>query len=208
MGFLDTIIKAITLPLKIIIGLFLFTLIVILLPAEYVEAFGLATFLEAHRIWFILSNLLFGVIIFVYIACGIKNKIKICMQKRERKKLEKKRNEDIEMKLHDLDHIEKAVLREFIIKGAYAIKLPITEPAVANLINNGILETVDNYQQHTLLGPVRNIKISEYAKTKLTNEMYGIPDMENLTETELRRIHNKRPKYMILLDRIMNIHNY
>ena len=208
MSILDTIIKAITLPLKIIIGLFLFTLIVVFLPTEWVKAFGLTAFLEMHKIWFIFSSLLFGSIIFVYIAYGIGNKIKICMQKRERKKLEKKKNENIEKKLYDLDHIEKAVLREFLIKGTYTIKLPVMEPAVASLIKYNILETVDGYQQITMFGPLRNIKISEYANSKLTDEMFGLPDRENLTETEIRNIHNKRPKFMVLLDRIMNIHNY
>jgi len=206
MSVLDTILKAITLPLKIIIAIFLFTLIIILLPDKYIEALGLTIFLTTYKQWIILINLFAGILILVNIVYGIANIIKTQLKKQKIKAKEKIDNENIDKKLLDLDHKEKAVLREFIIKGAYTIKLPVSDPAVISLVKYHILESISDLYQDSVCGPLYSLRISEYAKNRLTNEMFGIPDMDNLSETDRQYIFNNRPQFMKKLERLKDIY--
>lgn len=206
MNVLDTILKAITLPLKIIIAIFLFTLIILLLPDKYIETLELTIFLTTYKQWIILINLFFGILIFVNIAYGITNIIKTQLKKQKRKAQEKIDNENIDKKLLDLDHKEKAVLREFIIKGSYTIKLPVSDPAVISLVKHHILESISDLYQDSVCGPLYSLRISEYAKNRLTNEMFGIPDMDNLSETDRQYIFNNRPQFMKKLEILKDIY--
>jgi len=206
MSIFDAILKAITLPLKIIISIFIFTLIILLLPDKYIKALGIALFLTTQKQWIILVNLFAGILILVNVAYGIINIIKMQLKKQKRKAQEKINNENIDKKLLDLDYKEKAVLREFIIKGAYAIKLPALDPAVINLVNYHILESISDLYQDSVCGPLYSLRISEYARDRLTNEVFGIPDMDNLSEMDRQYIFNNRPQFMKKLERLKDIY--
>ena len=202
MHIFDTILKVITLPMKIIIAIFLFSIAIIIMPKEWLEILGLTTFVAKNIQWITLVSLFTASLIIVNIGYGLIKWIKACVSKLKRKAQENIKKENIDKKLLDLDHTEKSVLREFIIKRAYTIKLPVMEPPVTSLIESSILESVGNFYMDTICGPLYNIKINEYVKDRLTNEMFGLPNTEDLTEKEEQWIHNNRPHFMEKLERL------
>ena len=156
MNIFDTIIKAITLPLKIIIAIFLSSFAILIMPNGWLEKLGLTTFVAKNMQWISLVSLFTTSLIIVNIGYGLTKCITACIQKVKAKTLEKSKKENINKKLLDLDHTEKAVLREFIIKGAHTIKLPVMEPPVTSLIKSSILESVGDFYRETTYGPLYN----------------------------------------------------
>jgi hypothetical protein len=196
MSIIETILKVVALPVRIIIALALFTFVILMIPQENDLAIFLCTILPTYKYWFLLAHILCDSVISVFLVSAIINRIIICIKQKNKIKQERKKYEIVDKKLSNLDHIEKAVLREYIIQGANTIKLPITQPAVAILVSNFILENVGRYAEKTILGFMQNLKISEYAETKLTSEMFDLPDVENLTETDRKFILSSRPPFM------------
>jgi hypothetical protein len=202
MGIIETILKIVALPLRIIISFALFTFIIIMLPQENNLALFLISILPTYKQWFLLSHILCDSIIFVFATIAIINKIKVSLQKKNKIKQEMKKHEIIDKKLNNLDHIEKAVLREYVIQGVATLNLPITQPAVASLVKNFILENVGQYCEKTIFGLMYNLKISEYADTRLTDEMLDLPNTETLTEADQKFIFNNRPHFIKNIQRL------
>ena len=93
-----------------------------------------------------------------------------------------------------LDFEEKAVLREFIIQQRNVLSLPLTEPAVTNLLSAGVLEPA--FETQEIKGRTRLIKLSIAidARSKLTHRVLGLP-IGQLTDEQAKTLKSARPSY-------------
>ena len=95
-----------------------------------------------------------------------------------------------------LDFNEKAVLREFVLQRKSVINLPITEPAVKNLMDAGVLtyaygkpvrEKEDENQ-------IRALMIALPARPLLTYKLLGL-SRGKMSDEQVEQIMNARPKF-------------
>ena len=95
-----------------------------------------------------------------------------------------------------LDFNEKAVLREFVLQRKSVITLPITEPAVKNLMDAGVLtyaygkpvrEKEDENQ-------IRALMIALPARPLLTYKVLGL-SRGKMSDEQVEQIMNARPKF-------------
>ena len=95
-----------------------------------------------------------------------------------------------------LDFNEKAVLREFVLQRKSVINLPITEPAVKNLMDAGVLtyaygkpvrEKEDENQ-------IRALMIALPARPLLTYKVLGL-SRGKMSDEQVEQIINARPKF-------------
>ena len=95
-----------------------------------------------------------------------------------------------------LDFNEKAVLREFVLQRKSVINLPITEPAVKNLMDAGVLtyaygkpvrEKEDENQSRALM-------IALPARPLLTYKVLGL-SRGKMSDEQVEQIMNARPKF-------------
>ncbi|CAG9297902.1 super-infection exclusion protein B [Celerinatantimonas diazotrophica] len=108
-----------------------------------------------------------------------------------RKRLNRRNMESL---IHCLDHTERAILREFVIRRTSVLKLPVAEPAVVNLLNNGVLEMNDSQQmieQHERV----ECMISLAARPLLSYRVLSLP-VGNLTEDQLDKLKKMRPAFL------------
>lgn len=108
-----------------------------------------------------------------------------------RKRLARRNMESL---IQCLDHTERAILREFVIRRTSVLKLPVAEPAVINLLNNGVLEMNDSQQmieQHDRIECV----ISLAARPLLSYRVLSLP-VGNLTEEQLDKLKKMRPAFL------------
>jgi len=96
--------------------------------------------------------------------------------------------------IRQLDFEEKALLREFIIQRKTVLSLPLTEPAVSNLLASGVLSPA--FETQEIKGSSRIIKLSIAidAREQLTHKVIGLP-AGKLTEVEAEILKAARPQY-------------
>ena len=96
--------------------------------------------------------------------------------------------------IRQLDFEEKAVLREFIIQRKNVLCLPMSEPAVSNLLQSGVL--IPAFETQEIKGSARIIKLSIAieAREQLTHKVLGLP-AGKLTEEEATVLKAARPDY-------------
>jgi len=96
--------------------------------------------------------------------------------------------------IRQLDFEEKAVLREFVIQRKNVLPLPMKEPAIANLLQSGVL--VPAFETQEIKGSSRIIKLSIAidAREQLTHKVLGLP-VGKLTEEEITLLKAARPEY-------------
>lgn len=96
--------------------------------------------------------------------------------------------------IRQLDFEEKALLREFVIQRKNVLALPMTEPAVSNLLRSGVL--VPAFDTQEIKGSARIIKLSIAidAREQLTHRVLGLP-VGKLTEAEALILKGARPHY-------------
>lgn len=96
--------------------------------------------------------------------------------------------------IRQLDFEEKALLREFIIQRKTVLSLPMTEPAVSNLLASGVLSPA--FETQEIKGSNRIIKLSIAidAREQLTHKVIGLP-VGKLTESEAEMLKAARPQY-------------
>lgn len=96
--------------------------------------------------------------------------------------------------IRQLDFEEKALLREFIIQRKTVLALPLTEPAVSNLLASGVLAPA--FEAQEIKGTSRIIKLSIAidARELLTHRVIGLPTGK-LTEAEADLLKAARPQY-------------
>ena len=96
--------------------------------------------------------------------------------------------------IRQLDFEEKAVLREFVIQRKNVLSLPMSELAVSNLLNSGVL--VPAFETQEIKGSARIIKLSIAieAREQLTHKVLGLP-VGKLTKEEAAILKAARPDY-------------
>ena len=96
--------------------------------------------------------------------------------------------------IRQLDFEEKALLREFIIQRKTVLSLPMTAPAVHNLLASGVLAPA--FEAQEIKGTTRIIKLSIAidAREQLTHKVIGLP-VGKLTEAEAELLKAARPEY-------------
>ncbi|MHA7000066.1 superinfection exclusion B family protein [Aeromonas schubertii] len=109
---------------------------------------------------------------------------------------ERRQQSNMEQTITFLDFNEKAVLREFVLQRKSVINLPITEPAVKNLMDAGILtfaygkpnrEKDDENQ-------IRALMIALPARPLLTYKVLGL-SRGKMSEEQVEQIMSARPKF-------------
>ena len=96
--------------------------------------------------------------------------------------------------LEYLDANEKAVLREFVIQRKSVIKLPVTEPAVKNLLEQGILSYAFGEPGEAGSNAIKPLMIAIAARPLLTFKVLGL-NPANMTEEQKNLIMSDRPRY-------------
>ena len=96
--------------------------------------------------------------------------------------------------LEYLDANEKAVLREFVLQRKSVIKLPVTEPAVKNLLEQGILTYAYGEPGEAGRNTIKPLMVAIAARPLLTFKVLGL-NPANMTEEQKNLILNTRPKY-------------
>ena len=162
-------------------------LITFILPTSLSNYAGLALLLKQYSpyIWglvFISGSFLLTQLIILLFN-------KLAIQIESRNKLQSRSN-----MIKSLDFEEKAVLREFVIQKKNVLALPLTEPAVTNLLSAGVLEPA--FETQEIKGRTRLIKLSIAigARQKLTHRVLGLP-LGELTDAQAKVLKSARPSY-------------
>ncbi len=93
-----------------------------------------------------------------------------------------------------LDFEEKAVLREYIIQRKNVLSLPLNEPAVANLLDAGVLVPALSTQEINGERRIVKLSINLAARPLLTHKLLGLPQGK-MTEEEVELLKSARPEY-------------
>lgn len=161
------------------------TLVSLLPSALFAGAFGL--WLHDYRIVFILGMVGAGSYFLSHVAVMgfqyVFYRKQRLMQERLLKEL-----------LDYLDANERAVLREFVIQRKSVIKLPVTEPAVKNLLEQGILTYAFGEPGEAGLNAIKPLMIAIVARPLLTFKVLGL-NPANMTDDQKSLIMSNRPKY-------------
>jgi hypothetical protein len=145
MEWLKTILEAIKLPVKIFVVIAVFSLLMLLLPADISDKLSLSTLTLQYRHVFAMTFIFSSVFVLVSFGFIVLKQLKTilvrCGKTRRQRKAIKRQHNAIDCYLRNgLNDDEKAVLREFIFQQNKAVKLPTEWPVVDNLVKNHILE--------------------------------------------------------------------
>lgn len=176
--------------------------LVLFLPSHWLERIALAKFLEDFAPYvgaiFVLSASL------LVVEVGVWSCRKIQRQRR------KSTAEAVVVdSLLELDRSEKAVLREFFISATKSLRLPLEQPAVASLLNAGVLVRAASSGVRTTVGSVFSLSLSKPAQKLLSPTLLDLgpfvihtDDGEwDLTEDGRRWLMKNRPRFMRELER-------
>lgn len=166
--------------------LMLSCLMITLLP-ERLFAGALGTWLADYRLLFVLMMVLSATYFLSIAAIMLFQHVFYRKQRLTRQKLLKEL-------LDYLDASEKAVLREFVIQRRNVIKLPITEPAVKNLLQQGILSHAYGEPGDTVLQGIRPLMVTLEARPLLTFRVLGL-NPASMTDEQKSQIMSNRPRY-------------
>ncbi|MFD1008001.1 MULTISPECIES: superinfection exclusion B family protein [Oceanisphaera] len=166
--------------------LLLSSTIMSLLPSSlFTGSFGL--WLNDYRLLFILSMVASGAYFFSHAAIML---FQYLFSRKQRLMQEKLLKELLDY----LDANEKSVLREFVIQRKSVIKLPVTEPTVKNLLEQGILTYAFGEPGDAGINSIKPLMISIAARPLLTFKVLGL-NPTNMTEEQKDLIMTTRPKY-------------
>ena len=101
----------------------------------------------------------------------------------------------IENKIHYLDPIERAVLREFFLQSSAILTLPKDDVAVKSLQKAHILECVGNELHYAIQAPTADFKISLKARSYLNRQILRLPNGKP-NELELQNLIKSRPAFI------------
>ncbi|MDO2947553.1 superinfection exclusion B family protein [Aeromonas simiae] len=109
---------------------------------------------------------------------------------------ERRQHDQMEQTLSFLDFNEKAVLREFVLQRKSVINLPITEPAVKNLMDAGILTYAYGrpHREKEDENQIRALMIALPARPLLTYKVLGL-SRGKMSDEQVEQIMNARPKF-------------
>jgi hypothetical protein len=106
----------------------------------------------------------------------------------------RRRESEIRRSLEEMDRVEIAVMREFLIEQRRTILAPMDEPSVASLLKKGILVRVGTLAQRSVAGVLVSVAPSEIANRFLDENSLGVS--ENLTQEEVEIIRESRPPFV------------
>jgi ribosomal protein S25 len=108
-----------------------------------------------------------------------------------RKNTAKKLQEKVENAVASLDFAEKALLREYVLQRKSVLNLPVTEPTVRNLIDEGVLKVVNVTDETTHKAMVI---ISKEARPYITYKAIGLT-LGKMSDEQVSQIMSARPEY-------------
>lgn len=102
--------------------------------------------------------------------------------------------ERLEQMVRCLDFSERAVLREFILQRKSVIKLPVTEPAVKNLLDTGVLTYAygQPFSEDDIM--IKALMIALPARPLITYKALGL-SKGKMSEEQIEQIMSARPKF-------------
>lgn len=193
MDWLSKIFDIHNLPFKVIFWVAAVSGILLFAPPDFIDKLKLSGFLSSYGpyigVVFISSAALVTINIIGWVGLKAKGKVGYWQWKNE-----------LENVLSNLDHAEKAVLREFYIQGKYTIELPMDNPTVVGLRNKGIVYIAGKYGQPTLAGILMPFAIRDEARELINSDMIDLPVGE-LSELEIQRIKDSRPVFIQEIER-------
>ncbi len=167
----------------VMMWLFCLTVLILIVPWEVVST-DLAARIESNKIC-----VYFALIIEVsnFITQGI---ITICngvMYKKNAKKLQEK----IVQAVGELDFAERALLREYVLQRKSVLCLPVNEPTVRNLIDDGVLRVVNTRDENEYRA---DVIIAKEARPYITYKAIGLT-LGKMSEEQISQIMSSRPEY-------------
>lgn len=185
------------------------------LPTRYVGLVAIVTgALLFSPAWFLdrlhLSTIpapygaLVGVAFLVSFGMVVTNFVGYLFDAFKRRGWSKKRQSIIKEALTQLDPIEQAILREFMLTGVSTLKIPMDNPSVVGLESKGILERVGRYGNYSVDGMMFPYRISAIANELLTLELLGLSDFLiegdseqfGLTQEGIEWLDDHRPSFV------------
>ena len=109
--------------------------------------------------------------------------------------VERQKQQSLQRMIECLDFTEKAILREFVIQRKSVINLPLTEPAVKNLLDAGVLDFAYGQPLNDDLSQIKALMIALEARPLLTYKALGLSNGK-MSEEQVEIIMNARPKYV------------
>jgi len=187
-------------PTKFIFFVWFVSIFLINLPKETIEKLGITEFQKDFGKYFgialIASTGLLIMIFFNWIY-----------EKANNQRLTAKYKKQIKNSILDLDHHEKAILREYYIQGKNTLKIPIDEPTISGLLDKRILYSVGNYGEMSIVGMLFNCSISKIARENLNNFVLELPNGEP-SKSDIERIKKSRPEWVIKLESNRSLFDY
>lgn len=174
------------LPTKIFVVTALCSAVFLFMPDNFTKTLHFDKFKEYSGyvgIVFVFSTIFILVNFIIWLYQKIEYKINI-----------KKVKEELKKELLNLDHREKAVLREFAIQGQNSVKMPFDDTVVSGLIDKGILKFNKQLGNSFIAnGSMVSLSISKYIDKIITPEHLGLS--KTMTEDEKEIIYESRPKW-------------
>jgi hypothetical protein len=202
MDWINNIIAIIKLPIKIIVGIAIFSGSLFIIPNALLLKLKLNSFVDEFGTFIGIAFYAATVLIIVNIIAFCIKKIKDSyIQKKNKQAAQQSKEKAVEKitnKLSLLDPHEKAVLREFIIQGKNTIEIPIDHHVVVGLINSRVIEVASNYvTRNILIGLLTSVRLSETAQNIIFEnpEIIGIPKRKP-NEQEKKDVISARPDFI------------
>lgn len=107
---------------------------------------------------------------------------------------EHQQRDKLQQMIRCLDFSERAVLREFVLQRKSVIKLPVTEPAVKNLLEAGVLTYAYGQPLNEDDTLIKALMIALPARPYITYRALGI-SKGKMSEEQIEQIMNSRPKF-------------
>jgi len=193
MEWIGKVIEAAKLPTKFIVGIFLVAIALLFLPQPLIDSLYLKDFKGKYGLYFGIIALSTGALLLIESILYFWKKIQI------KRNVDKFKKQAL-VRIQRLDHAEKAVIREFYLKGQNTLKLPIDHPVVAGLINSGILQIVSSQGRMSLAGMLFSTKISDTVQKQLATEMIDLPTGQP-TQEQIEFLRNNRPDFAASIER-------
>ncbi len=167
----------------VIMWLFCLTVLALIIPWEVIST-DLAYRIESNKIC-----LYFALIIEIsnFITQGIITIVNSILKKKYSKKL----TERIIKSVASFDFAERALLREYVLQRQSVLTLPVLEPTVRNLIDDGVLTIVSVLDEDDSRAKVI---ISKEARPYITYKAIGLT-LGKMSEEQVSQIINARPDY-------------
>lgn len=102
--------------------------------------------------------------------------------------------QQLEGMIRCMDFSERAILREFVLQRKSVIKLPVTEPAVKNLLDAGVLTYAYGQPFHEDDTQIKALMIAMSARPLITYRVLGL-SRSKMSDEQIEQIMNARPRF-------------